>query len=357
MQTSTLNIDIKITKQSSLHTLNKQALVFGKQFADHMLVCDYERGEWKTAQIGPVEHLSLHPATSFFHYGQAIFEGIKAYRHPDGSVVMFRPEENWKRMNQSAARLDMPQIPEELFMEGMRQLIALDKEWVPEEEGASLYIRPFMIGTDTGIGLESSGSYKFIIITSPVGAYYSKDVSIYVQDKYTRAAPGGIGFTKAAGNYAASMLPTAEVREMGHDQVLWTDAVEHKYVQEIGTMNVFFVVEGRVLTPALEDGTILAGITRDSIITLLKENGIPVEERRISIDELVGAYEAGKLQEAFGSGTAASMSMISDLTYDGKALQLPPSAGWSIAPRIRKELDDIRYGRIPDRFSWIHTVS
>jgi branched-chain amino acid aminotransferase len=356
MSVSSLNIKVTPTSQSRISELDQNNLVFGKQYADHMLACYYENGEWNTPEIIPFGDLSLSPATSFMHYGQAIFEGIKAYRHPDGSIAVFRPEDNWKRMNVSAARLDMPEIPAEIFLDGIKELIKLDAAWVPEGENTSLYIRPFMLGMDEFIGVRSSLSYAFYIITSPAGAYYSKPVRIYVQDQYVRAVPGGIGFTKAAGNYGASMLPTRTVKEMGYDQVLWTDAFEHKYVQEIGTMNVFFIVDGVALTPNLDEGTILAGVTRDSIITLLKENGIEVQERPISIDELVEAQKSGKLQEAFGSGTAASMSFISDLTYQGETLYLPEINTWSISPKIKKQLDDIRYGRTPDTHGWIFRI-
>ncbi len=286
------------------------------------------------------------------HYGQAIFEGVKAYRQPDGTIAIFRPIDNWKRLNVSAHRMGMPEIPEEIFMEGLRQLIELDSAWVPNEAETSLYIRPFMIAMDEFIGVRSSETYRFAIITSPAGAYYNKPVRIYVQDKYVRAAKGGIGFTKAAGNYGASMLPAAEVKKLGYDQNLWTDAVENKYVQEIGTMNVFFIVDGVVLTPDLNSGTILAGVTRDSIITLLKENGIPVEERPVSIDELIAAQKEGRLQEAFGSGTAASMSFIADLTYKEETLHLPDVNTWQIAPKIKKQLDEIRYGHVADNHGW-----
>jgi branched-chain amino acid aminotransferase len=251
----------------------------------------------------------------------------------------------------------MPPIPEEIFMEGMRQLIELDQEWVPKEDGTSLYIRPFMMGMDAFIGVRTSNTYRFAIISSPAGAYYNRPVHIYVQDKYVRAVKGGTGFTKAAGNYGASMLPSHDVKKMGYDQILWTDAIEHKYVQEIGTMNVFFIVDGVALTPDLDSGTILAGVTRASIITLLKENGIPVEERQISIDELVQAQKEGKLQEAFGSGTAASMSFISDLTYQDETLHLPAVDTWKIAPAIKKQLDDIRYGRVEDKYGWRFKVN
>jgi branched-chain amino acid aminotransferase len=352
MNVSMLKVNVQKTEQSRIHPLTKDNLVFGKEYSDHMLVCDYKDGEWQTPEIIPFGDFSMSPATSFMHYGQAIFEGVKAYRQPDGSVSIFRPYDNWHRLNVSAHRMGMPELPEEIFMEGLRQLIELDSAWVPNDAETSLYIRPFMIGMDEFIGVRSSESYRFAIITSPAGAYYNKPVRIYVQDKYVRASKGGIGFTKAAGNYGASMLPAAEVKKMGYDQNLWTDAVENKYVQEIGTMNVFFIVDGVALTPDLNSGTILAGVTRASIITLLQENGIKVEERLISIDELVAAQKAGKLQEAFGSGTAASMSYISDLTYQGEQLDLPAQSEWKIAPMIKAQLDDIRYGRVADNHGW-----
>lgn len=352
MNITELNIKVSKVENSRIHPLTKDNLVFGKEYADHMLVCDYKDGQWQTPEIIPFGNFSMSPATSFMHYGQAIFEGVKAYRQPDGSVSVFRPVDNWKRLNVSAHRMGMPELPEEIFMEGMRQLIELDEAWVPGEAETSLYIRPFMIAMDEFIGVRSSETYRFAIITSPAGAYYNKPVRIYVQDKYVRAAKGGIGFTKAAGNYGASMLPAAEVKKMGYDQNLWTDAVENKYVQEIGTMNVFFIVDGVALTPDLNSGTILAGVTRDSIIALMKENGIKVEERPISMDELEQAHKEGKLQEAFGSGTAASMSFIANLTYKGEQLDLPEVSEWTIAPKIKAQLDDIRYGRVEDKFGW-----
>lgn len=352
-------MDIKISKveNSRARALHKDELVFGKEYADHMLVCDYTDGKWGTPEIVPYGPLSLSPSTSAIHYGQSIFEGVKAYRQPDGSSAVFRPEKNWERLNKSASRLDMPEIPKEIFLEGMRQLIALDNAWVPNEDGTSLYIRPFMMATDEFLGVRSSHDYKFMIINSPAGPYYSKPVRIYVQEKYVRAVPGGIGYTKAAGNYGASMLPTSEIKKMGYDQILWTDAFEHKYVQEIGTMNVFFIVNGVAITPDLNSGTILAGVTRDSVIELLKENGIPVEERPISILELVQAYKDGTFQEAFGTGTAASMSLIQDLTYEGETLTLPPADTFPIANKIKKQLDDIRYGRSEDKNGWLFKVN
>lgn len=356
MELNTMNIKITKVAESRAHELHKDSIKFGAEMSDHMLVCDYVNGEWQTPEIVPYGNMPLSPATSCIHYGQSIFEGVKAYRQKDGSVAIFRPNKNWERMNKSAARLDMPEVPEEIFVEGMRKLIEIDDAWVPNEDQTSLYIRPFLMGIDEFIGVRSSETYRFCIITSPAGPYYGQPVKIYVQDKYTRAVPGGIGFTKAAGNYGASMLPTQEVKKMGFDQILWTDAFEHKYVQEIGTMNVFFIIDGVAITPGLENGTILAGVTRDSIIGLLKQNNIPVEEREISIDEIMQAHKDGKLQEAFGSGTAASMSFIQELTYEGVTAVLPPAATYPIANKIKTQLDDIRYGRIEDVNNWLLKV-
>ncbi|HZH88961.1 MAG TPA: branched-chain amino acid aminotransferase [Chitinophagaceae bacterium] len=355
--TTETNIIIRKTEHSRVHPFVKDEIKFGTEMSDHMLICDYKDGKWGDPEIVPYENFSISPATSFIHYGQAIFEGVKAYRQNDGSVAVFRPEDNWKRLNVSAVRMDMPELPRDIFMEGLKQLIALDEKWVPNEDGTSLYIRPFMFATDEFIGVRTSETYRFAIITSPAGAYYNKPVNIYVQDQFVRAVKGGIGFTKAAGNYGASMYPSNEVKKKGYDQILWTDAVEHKYVQEIGTMNVFFIVDGVALTPDLKSGTILAGVTRDSIIKLLKANDIKVEERPITIDELVQAHQEGKLEEAFGSGTAASMSFIASLTYQDKKLELPKVEDWKVAPKIKELLDDIRYGRKDDEHGWTFKVN
>jgi len=351
------NIHIEKVKQSRFSPLAVEDIKFGSEMSDHMLVCDYKDGKWGDVKIIPYGNFSLSPATSSIHYGQSIFEGVKAYRQKDGTVAVFRPEDNWKRLNVSAVRMDMPELPKEIFMEGLKQLIALDEKWVPEGEGGSLYIRPFMFALDEFIGVRTSETYRFAIITSRAGAYYNKPVKIFVQDQFVRAVKGGIGFTKAAGNYGASMYPSNEVKKKGYDQILWTDAVEHKYVQEIGTMNVFFIVDGVALTPDLNSGTILAGITRDSIIKLLKDKGYKVEERAIAIEELVQAHKEGKLQEAFGSGTAASMSYIASLTYQNETMELPDVSTWKIAPEIKTLLDDIRYGRKEDDKGWIFKVN
>ncbi len=349
---STSAIKIVPVEKSRFKPYENDNLLMGRNFTDHMLVCDYENGAWKTPEIVPYGDVKISPAMASLHYGQAIFEGVKAYRQPDGSVAVFRPEANWARLNVSAKRMDMPELPKEIFLDGLKKLLQLDSQWIPNFPETSLYIRPFMYSTDAFIGVRTSENYRFCIICSPAGRYYAKPLNIYVQDQFVRAVPGGIGFTKAAGNYGASMYPTHQVKDMGYDQILWTDAFEHKYVQEIGTMNVFFIINGKAITPDLSSGTILAGITRDSIITLFKQNGIAVEERPIDINELVEAYKNGQLEEAFGSGTAASMSYIQSLTYKGEKMTLKDVSEWTIAPKIKAQLDDIRYGRIADTNNW-----
>ncbi len=348
-----MDITVRKVKESRIGAVDPKNIQFGKIYSDHMLVAYYENGEWKQPEIMPFDNLSLSPATTFMHYGQAIFEGVKAYKDPQGNPIIFRPYDNWKRMNRSAERMAMPAVPEELFIDGMRQLIELDSAWIPTSEDTSLYIRPFMLAVDEFIGVRPAEKFMFIIITSPAGPYYNKPVSIYVQDQYVRAFPGGIGFTKAAGNYGMSMYPTMKIREMGYDQILWTDGFEHKYVQEIGTMNVFFVLGDKVVTPDITQDTILEGVTRDSVITLLREKGITVEERPISVDELHDAHKAGQLKEAFGTGTAASIAPIYALTYHDDKMLLPEMEKWDVANWLKKELADIRYGRKADTHNWI----
>ncbi len=356
MSVSTLDISFKKVENSRINLLDPANIQFGKLYSDHMLVAHYEDNEWKPAEIVPFANLNLSPATTFMHYGQAIFEGVKAYKDPQGQPIIFRPEDNWMRFNRSAERMAMPEVPKSLFVEGMRELVNIDRDWVPSSEGTSLYIRPFMFAVDEFIGVRPAEKFMFLIITSPAGPYYSKPVSIYLEDKYVRAFPGGIGFTKAAGNYGMSMYPTQEIKKKGYDQILWTDGFEHKYVQEIGTMNVFFVLNGTVVTPDLNGDTILAGVTRDSVLTLLREKGIKAEERPISIDELKEAYKAGKLTEAFGTGTAASIAPIAELTFHEEHMVLPAIEKWEVANWLIKELSDIRYGRKADGHGWIYRV-
>ena len=307
--------DFNITKieTSKLNDINLENIPFGKYFTDYMLEVDYEDGEWKSPEIKPYQPLLMEPSLAAIHYGQAIFEGIKAYKTEAGDVQIFRPYDNYKRFNQSAVRMQMPEVPEDIFMEGMKLLISMDRNWVPGQADHSLYIRPFMFSTDETIGVKPSEKYKFMIILSPTGPYYSAPMRIYVEEQYVRAVPGGVGYAKAAGNYGAAMYATAEAKKKGYDQVLWTDAYEHKYVQECGTMNVFFIIGNTAITPDLDQGTILAGVTRDSVITVLKEMGFKVEERALSIDDVIDAHKAGLLYEVFGTGTAATISLIKEL--------------------------------------------
>jgi branched-chain amino acid aminotransferase len=352
----TTGITVSKVEQSKLHDFSFEHLPFGKYFTDHMLEADYENSEWKNVEIKPYQPLLLSPSLAALHYGQAIFEGIKAYRDKEGYAYMFRPYDNYKRFNISAERMAMPPVPEEVFMEGMKQLVALDNNWIPNKEDHSLYIRPFMFASDEMIGVRPSESYKFLIILSPTGPYYAEPMRIYVEEKYVRAAPGGIGFAKAAGNYGAVLYPSALAKQKGYDQVLWTDAIEHKYVQEIGTMNVVFIIGNKAITPDLESGTILAGVTRDSVLTLLKEAGFTVEERPISIDEIIDAYKAGTLLEVFGTGTAATISPLKELRYKDFIMTFDTDQ-WEVSPMIKNWLTDIREGRREDKYGWMVKVS
>lgn len=349
------NINITKVESSKLKDINLENIPFGKYFTDHMLEVDFEDGEWKNAEIKPYQPLLLDPSTAALHYGQAIFEGIKAYKNNKGEAFIFRPLDNFKRFNISAERMQMPQVPEELFMEGMRQLIELDRNWIPNQADHSLYIRPFMFSSDAMIGVRSSDKYKFMIILSPTGPYYSAPMRIYVEEQYVRAVPGGVGYAKAAGNYGAAMYATALAKSKGYDQVLWTDAFEHKYVQECGTMNVFFIIGNKVITPGLETGTILSGITRDSVITVLKEMNLEVEERQLNIDEIIEAHKAGHLKEVFGTGTAATISLIKELRYKDYVMEFDVNS-WKTAPAVKSHLNKIRYGQIPDVHDWMLKV-
>lgn len=346
--------DFNITKveRSKLNDINLENIPFGKYFTDHMLEVDYEDGEWKTAEIKPYQPLLMAPSLAALHYGQAIFEGIKAYKDPQGEAFIFRPIDNFRRFNISAERMQMPPIPEDIFMEGMRLLVQMDKSWIPSQPDHSLYIRPFMFSSDELIGVRPSDKYKFMIILSPTGPYYNTPMRIYVEEQYVRAVPGGVGFAKAAGNYGAALFATAEAKKKGYDQVLWTDAYEHKYVQECGTMNVFFIIGNTAITPDLEAGTILAGVTRESTITLLKEMGFNVEERPLSIDDVIDAYKAGILFEVFGTGTAATISLIKELKYKDFVMEFDIE-NWKTSPAIKQKLNDIRYGKAADPYGWM----
>jgi branched-chain amino acid aminotransferase len=348
--------DFKITKvkNSKLPSLDVNNIPFGKYFTDHMLEANYENGEWGTVEIKPYQSITIDPSCAAIHYGQSIFEGIKAYKNQQGEPFIFRPEDNFKRFNISAERMQMPQVPEEIFMEGLKQLVKLDEDWIPNKPDHSLYIRPFMFATDEAIGVKPGQKYKFMIILSPTGPYYSAPMRIYVEEKYVRAVSGGVGFAKNAGNYGAAMHATAEAKKKGYDQVLWMDAFEHKYVQECGTMNVFFIIGGKAITPPTGD-TILAGVTRASVIQLVQDMGMEVEERPLSIDEIIEAYKNGKLQEAFGTGTAATISMIKELRYQDFVMTFETEK-WKIAPEVGRTLNAIKEGKTEDKYGWMVKV-
>lgn len=349
-------ITIKKVDQSRLPQLDFNNIPFGQVFSDHMFVVDYKDGEWKDARIEPFGPMYMHPATMSLHYGQAIFEGMKAFKTDEGQPVFFRPEMHAKRINASAERLSMPALPEALFLDGLHQLINLDQGWIPTMPGGSLYIRPFMFATDEFIGVRPSESYKFIIFTCPVGPYYDRPVSLKADLKYVRAVPGGTGEAKAAGNYAGSLLPATLAREEGYDQVMWMDGKMFRYVQEVGTMNIFFVVGDQVWTP-MTDGAILKGITRDSILTLLKDKRIKAVEKMVDIQELMTAYEAGDFKEAFGAGTAAVIASISKIAYRDVIMNFKPQQPGDLSVELKKEIEGIRAGTVADKFDWIVPVN
>jgi len=352
MKTS-LAIPVTKTTHSKLAETDFSNLVFGKVISDHMFVADYKNGEWTDLRIEPYAPMEIHPANAALHYGQSIFEGMKAYKSESGEILIFRGDANARRMNESAERMCMPAIPEEIFLEGLTQLIELDRDWVPSGKGSSLYIRPFMFAMDNYIGVKPSESYRFMIFTCPVGAYYNKPVAVKVETNFTRATEGGTGAAKTAGNYAASLYPALQAQKAGYDQLLWTDGKSHSKIEESGTMNVMFKINGTLITAPVNTGTILKGITRDSVIQLAKDWNEPLEERFLTVGELQEALESGNLQEAFGVGTAATIAFINKIQVNGKDYHLPESAEDSFAKRILKELDGIKYGEIADPHHWI----
>lgn len=345
---------VKVTKASAsrISTIDFKNLPFGKYFSDHMFVAEYANGQWGSAEILPYGPICFDPSLAAIHYGQSIFEGLKAYYMKDGSAAIFRPADNFLRFNKSAIRMEMPEVPESIFIGGMKRLLAIDKQWIPKEHDHSLYIRPFMFATDLAIGVAPSSTFKFMIICSPVGPYYLAPMKISVEQTYVRAVPGGVGYAKTAGNYAAALYPTVVAKQKGFDQVLWTDAYEHKYVQECGTMNVFFILGDKAITPDLTNGTILEGITRESVIAVLKEMGKTVEERPISIDELVEGYKNRSLTEAFGAGTAATIAKIETLGYNDFLMKFD-SLAMPIADEIKSRLTAIKEGGAVDTHGWM----
>mgnify|MGYP000858095120 CR=1 FL=1 len=353
--TGTIDINVTRVKKSRVSECDINNVPFGKCFTDHMFVAEYADGKWQSASIVPYGDVPLSYATSAFHYGQAIFEGMKAYKNDAGEVSLFRPLENFKRLNKSAIRMAMPEVPEELFMNGLMELMRLDSAWVPTSETGSLYIRPFMISTDEAIGVKISDTYKFIILCCPAGKYYSEPIKVLVETTYYRAVHGGVGFVKAAGNYGRSLYPTKLAQQKGYQQVIWVDSAEHKYFEESGTMNVMFVIGDTLITPALSD-TILDGVTRSSVLALARDWGMMVEERKVSITEVFDAIAAGNLKEIFGVGTAATIAQIVGIGFNGTDYELPPVSDRKFSPRVDETLRSIRKGKVEDKFGWMMKV-
>ncbi len=352
---ATLDIPIQRVAKSRLPEVDFAHLGFGQVFSDHMLVVDFADGAWQEPVIMPYGKMEFTPALIALHYGQAIFEGMKAYCTPDGEVQLFRPWENSKRLSESAIRMCMPPIPEELFMQGLTRLLQLDHAWIPTQEGATLYIRPHVFATDETVGMRPSDTYRFIIFTCPVGAYYTAPVRVKIETHYVRAVEGGIGRAKAAANYAASLYPFKIAKEEGYDQIIWTDGKEHKYIEESGTMNLMFTIDDKIVTATVGD-SVLDGVTRKSILDLARHWGYVVEERKVSVAEIVAALEAGTLQEAFGVGTAATVAPISAIGYNGKDYELAPLKESGFALRAKKYLIDLCKGKEADTFEWIYKL-
>ena len=348
-------MEIKITKTTSPREIPTKNLGFGKIFSDHMFMADYSRDEgWHDARIVPFGNLTLHPAATVFHYGAEIFEGLKAYRRADGKVQLFRPLENVKRMNNSAERLRLPQMPEQDMLQAITELVRLDQAWVPSEEGESLYIRPFLFGNDESLGVHSINHATFVIITSPSGSYYPEGINpvkIMIEHDDVRAVRGGTGFAKCGGNYAAANRAGENAEKKGYTQVLWLDGVERKYIEEVGAMNVMFKINNEIITPALT-GSILPGITRKSCIEVLKNAGFKVSERLLSVDELIEAMKNGTLEEAWGCGTAAVVSPIGQLYYDGKTYTINNNEIGDVTHALYEKLTGIQWGKIEDSYGW-----
>jgi len=355
----TMEISIEKTKEPRIKP-DQNNLVFGNDFTDHMFLMDYtEEKGWHSPRIVPYGPLNVAPSLVSFHYGQTVFEGLKAYKSTDGRVLLFRPRQNMERLNRTNERLCIPQIDVDFCITAIKELVSIDRDWIPDAPGTSLYIRPFIIATDKTLKLKPSSTYQFIIILSPVGNYYPQGinpVNIYVETEYVRSVPGGTGFAKFGGNYAASLKAQARAAQKGYVQVLWLDGIERKYIEEVGSMNVFFKVAGTVITPALE-GSILPGITRDSVIKIVKSWDIPLEERKISIQEIYEAHQKGILEEVFGTGTAAVISPIGELNWKGKSLVINNGKTGDLAAKLYDTITGIQTGKIKDDFDWVVEVN
>ena len=355
MEIDIIQSSIQLTKNSRLPQVNWENLPFGRLFSDHMFCMDFNDGSWSDPKIIPYGDIKLSPANSALHYGQSCFEGMKAHRNIKGEVVLFRPYENAKRFNSSNTRMCIPEINENIFVNSILELIAIDKKWVPENLEHSLYIRPFIFATDPYIGIKPSDSYRFMIFTCPVGSYYTDPVPVKVETHYSRAVQGGTGFAKAAGNYAAALYPAMLAAKEGYRQLIWTDANEHKYIEEAGTMNVMFVINDILITPFTGD-TILNGITRKSVVEIAKDWGVEVQERKIEVNEIFEALKNGTLTEAFGAGTAATIAPISSIAINGDNYKIPESKDHHFHSKVLKYLSEYKMGKHLDKFNWIVKV-
>ncbi|SNZ00207.1 branched-chain amino acid aminotransferase [Flagellimonas pacifica] len=350
METMANTFTVEKAKTSKIHDVDFNNLSFGSTYTDHMLICDYVNGEWKAPKIIPYQPLSLDPSAKIFHYGQSIFEGMKAYKDENGQAWLFRPLENFKRLNKSAKRLAIPELPEAYFMEGLNTLLQLESDWIPQKPGSSLYIRPFILASGTGFHASPADEYKFIIACAPSGAYFSGKVKVLIEENYSRAANGGVGYAKAGGNYAGQFYPTQLAVDKGYQQVIWTDDNTHEYIEEAGAMNIFVRINDTLITGPTSD-RILDGITRKSILDIAKDEGIATEVRKISVSEVVEAANNGTLKEMFGAGTAAVVSPIAGFGYKDKDYDLPELTN-SYASKLKQRITDIQYNRAEDKFGW-----
>ncbi|MBT9189993.1 branched-chain amino acid aminotransferase [Zobellia russellii] len=350
MNSTMQKISIEKVKESKIEQVDFNNLAFGSVFTDHMLVCDYKNGAWETPKITPYQPISLDPSAKIFHYGQSIFEGMKAYKDDNNKTWLFRPLENFKRLNISAKRMAIPELPEEFFMEGLKALLELEEKWIPQTEGSSMYIRPFMFASGNGFHASPANAYKFIICLAPSGSYFSGKVKVLIEEKYSRSANGGVGYAKTGGNYAGQFYPTQLAVEKGYNQVIWTDDHNHEYIEEAGAMNIFVRIDDTLITGPTSD-RILDGITRKSILQLAEQKGIKTEVRKITVAEVVEAAKNGRLKEIFGAGTAAVVSPISAFGYRGVDYDLPELEN-SFASQIKKDITDIQYNRAEDPFGW-----
>ena len=347
-------MNINEIQNSKINNIDFDNLNFGQTFTDHMLVCHYREGNWQTPEISPYKPLTLDPSASVLHYGQAIFEGMKAFKDNNGQIWLFRPEENFKRFNLSAKRLQIPEFPESYFFEGLKKLLYLDKEWIKPGKENSLYIRPFVFASQASVQASAANEYIFMIICAPVKSYYTGgEINVLIAEQYSRAANGGVGFAKAAGNYAAQFYPTSQALKKGFQQIIWTDADTHQYLEESGTMNIFFQINDTLITAPTND-RILDGVTRKSIIDLAKRKGIKVEERPIKVDEIKLAHQEGTLREVFGTGTAVVVLPINSFSHQNKTYKLPTKT--TLAESLKKSLMDIQYNESDDYFNWRKAV-